>query len=637
MKHTVREQLLEVTARFEMLEFALFTTFNFSSDFFEQNVLPTLFGADLKDASRKARERTAHKGLMHTRVSVFYDPAVARGSADRFRYGAYPVYLGKQRRFHPKLIVLGGTDQAGTPWIYLAVMSANLTRSGWGLNCEGFADTWLHARKEQPAAALQDFLIWLHQQTRRRRGDEALTEALAFFDRLQERRSKDDPQGGRRAEKDGLRFYASPSHSSLWAFLAQEYSKPRFVRAASPYWGDAQRIASTLDGVQLELIASRGPLDLQRSKLGAETLSQLNVDAATVLTWSHDNARFFHLKMYEVVTSRTRVTGLGSCNFTEAGQFWLDEDGREAGNAECMLFDETKIPWLPTEKLRPTAIPPTSENEDTPPCWPVFIAVEYDWAQHCYRWWLDGDPGEDALTLSLPDGEPAFKIGKHHEGSRHGRLLKRVFQFDWHGETYEGLVSEVNLRFSDLRYGGLLSPQQILESWSRGGASEPEWKDSEEDDEEEGDEEDNGDKDTGEAHTSAEILANPREPFDWFTFFRTLATWRDRIAAVNDNSRELIDLLVARTDSVSTMAAAALADQMPTAGRWIVVDECLRLLRRHAGIPEVKVQVTALQEAIGELEKNLTRELSDDLRSRGRKANPAEVFAWYAKRMRRMA
>lgn len=625
MKNTLRGRLLEVAECFGSLEFALFTTFGFSPGFFECNVLPTLFGMDLEDGSRQSRAQAVHKGLVHTRVSVFYDPCVADGGEDRLRYGAFPVYLGAQRRFHPKLIVLGGTDRQGLPWIYLAVMSANLTRAGWGANCEGLADVWLHARSEQPAAALRDFLQWLAGQCRP--GREALAQALAFYNRLQERRSrKTDPGQHTLADTGGVRFYAAPVHDSLWRFLAGSYGKLRAVRAGSPYWGGGRRIAHSLAGVALELVAARGPHDLQRTGLGADTLQQLGVAASQVRTWCHDRARFFHLKIYEVEARGRKVAGLGSCNFTEAGQFWRDEQGRESGNAECMLFAESGAPWLPTEKLPPGAMPEHTGGEDAPPAWPLYVTVAYDWQRHAYQWWLQGDPGGHAVSLHLPDGGQAIEIHGQPQSGRPGPLRGRVFRFVWKGQTCQGLVAETGLRYSDLRYGMQLSPQQILAAWCSAAPEEPQAPGQEDD----------GEDGTLDRPVAGQVQEGQDEVFDWFMFFRSLAAMRQRIQAEGDgNPHALMYLLVARTDSLASMAAAAQSAKMPVAGRWVVVQACLRELQPYRAMPEVGVQHRALKAALEQLRQLLSADLQRTLNTRGLSADPAQLLQWYEKQLGR--
>lgn len=135
MRVTLRERLSGVADSFATLEVALFTSFNFHADFFEQNVLSALFGVEV-GVTRAAREQLVHRGLRHTQVGVFYDPSAAKPGAKSFRYTAYPVFV-PGRLFHPKLILLFGRDHGGVAWIYIAAMSANLSLSGWGRNCEG--------------------------------------------------------------------------------------------------------------------------------------------------------------------------------------------------------------------------------------------------------------------------------------------------------------------------------------------------------------------------------------------------------------------------------------------------------------------------------------------------------------------
>ena len=472
---------LSVVARFETLEFALFTSFNFNPDFFEQNVLPTLFGLDLADkASPRANEQHVHKQLMHCRVAVAYDPAVAEAGAGRFRYSACPVYLGGQRRFHPKMIVLGGTvkdkdakgRETSVQWLYLAVTSANLTLAGWGRNCEGFADVWLHARAEKPSSDLEGFLRWLIP--RADGPDGVFAQAVSFFEGLQQTRTKINPEGIWR-EQPAMRLYAAPQHASLWSFLGNAYGRPRVVRAGSPYWGEASRIAAALQDVELHLIAAIKHNDSQKTNLGHDTLAQLNLPLANVKRWCNDKERFFHIKLYGVETTRTNIVGAGSCNFTEAGQFWKDPQGLEAGNVEAMLFDTmemAKMAWPSQERLSPEALAEASAAEDeAPPAWPVYVHVMYDWKSKRYLWRLEGEPRNLDVQLQLPDAGPGIVIDASRTGARTGILLTRRFSFTWNETLYYGIVCETNLSCSDFAYGDCLAPQTILESWYANGAA----------------------------------------------------------------------------------------------------------------------------------------------------------------------
>ena len=67
MSTTIRERLVEVAGKFHTIEVALFSTFNFNTDFFEQNVLPALFGVDPGD-TRATREQAVHRGPQRRRA-----------------------------------------------------------------------------------------------------------------------------------------------------------------------------------------------------------------------------------------------------------------------------------------------------------------------------------------------------------------------------------------------------------------------------------------------------------------------------------------------------------------------------------------------------------------------------------------
>jgi hypothetical protein len=470
---TVRERLLEVSSKFERIESAVFTSFNFNADFFEQNVLPTLFGVDVREGSRKAREQTVHKRLADTSVAVFYDPSVASTSTKAYRYAAHAVFLGGQRRFHPKCIFIAGTDADGTLWLYIAAMSANLGITGWGRNCEGFFDTWVHAKTEQPARAAIHFLGYLDAALERRpTKDRSLANLIERLAVLRGQRSRTDPEGGAWADKAGTQLYFSPLHRSMWSFVEEAYGgRIEEVLAASPYWGEGSAIKAALAGRRLQLVASLSAPAFKSTQLGDETLAQLGVDARDVLTWSNDQGRFFHIKLYRITIRGQEITGTGSCNFTSAGLQW-GAPGSESGNVECMLFDRRDFIWPRTEKLRSSAIASQTDNTDAPPAWPVYVHVQYDWERRSFSWDVDGRKGSDEIDLQLPDGHGFFAVEKD-QGSRKGELKSRVFRFRYRGEAYTAFVAEVNLAYSDRRYGALLSPGQILESWRSGAPAEP--------------------------------------------------------------------------------------------------------------------------------------------------------------------
>lgn len=630
---TIRDRLFEVAQKFTRVEFALFTTFNFNADFFEQNVLPTVFGVDVRETSRRAKEQAVHKHLAESRAAVFYDPSAARPSKTAYRYAAHPVFLGQQRLFHPKCIFIAGTDSNDTLWLYIAVMSANLSLSGWGRNCEGFSDIWVHTRSEQPAAAAIEFLGDLAGRLgQRTKSDGLLQDLLTRLGDLHDRRCKQDPEDTPRLAKDGARLYFSPLHPSLWSFVHAAYkAKIEKVQVASPYWGEGTAIKAALGEVPLQLIASRRAPQFDVALLGKDTLGQLGVREDKVQTWSNDDkdrGRFFHIKLYRIAVGGRVVTGTGSCNFTSRGLMWRT-DGVDTGNVECMLFNEGDFDWPKTMALQPACILEQTDNQDAPQAWPVYVHVQYDWEKHRYSWDLDGRPPGERIELQLPD-QSAFVELDEDEGSRAGVLKSREFKFRWREKTYVGIVAELKLAHSDRLYGTLLTAGQILDSWRSGAPSEPPLPDSED----EVSQPSITAADMSEVAAKLPPLDEPVQPFDWFLFFRCVLQRRERIDQVKSNRRDLLELLVTRTDSAARMAAAAMVDAMPPAGRWIVVHECLKLLKPYRSNPEVRAHLKKIEDDLDTLRKDVTRCLAALVQERRLGCDPADLLAWYELKLR---
>lgn len=619
----IRERLAAVAARLAHIDVALFCTFSFGADFFEQNVLPALFGAE-PGASRAVREARVHKGLLTTRVGVFYDASMLTPSRRRFRYAATPVYLGQRKLFHPKNIVLFGRDAQGVQWVYVAAMSANLTISGWGKNVEGVADTWIHARAEQPARALFEFLAWLKDTTRP--GSDALAAAHAVWTELREYRKVDDPEGGNADSKRHLRLYFSPLHGSLWDFVAKAYGVPTAVLAASPYWGDSTEAAKKLSQARLELVAARCAPHFRSVNLGKNTLAQLypkDFPKVAVRTWHGDRGRFYHLKLYQVDTCRGKFLGLGSCNFTDQGQFWTPK----TGNVESMLFDRT-VPELPAQaQLNDAEILPASSSDDMPDILPAYVFLQYDWREGRFRWHLAGSGSALPVILHLPDGgTPVTLAADGAKGQRKGALQARTFKFACAGgEVYEGLVEELNVDASTLTYGRMLAVDDILESWRLRSAAEPPPP---------------SDDDGPEPLPAPPAPPAPDggrqvAPFDWFLFFRCARDMERRLSQAAAERRSLVELALARSDSVLALCDAVLAGPMPPVAKWLVARECSQLLAPHvSAAPLLKARRKNLEKRMQALRTSVEKELEGALAVQRATGGAADVLAWYEKQLR---
>lgn len=622
MRTTLRERLSEVAGFYSTLEVALFTSFNFHADFFEQNVLPALFGAE-PGTARAAREQLVHRGLLHTQVGVFYDPSAAKPGANSFRYTAYPIFV-PGRLFHPKLILLFGRDRSGESWLYVASMSANLSLSGWGRNVEGFADTWIHSATEQPAKAVRELLEWLRQQSIPRNSKrDALISAISWLQgRLKPRRSRSDPEQGDWANKAETRLYISPSHTSMWQFVRTEYGAISNIRAASPYWGGTEAIAKELVGVPLQLTAAHCPPKMASVGLCQTTVDALMPDQRThskaLSAWADDKARFRHLKLYEVRTARIgAVTGIGSCNFTVAGQFWKSSGLKPDGNVEAMLFDATVCKW-DTQPLNFSDLPATDAGDPARP-WPFYVAVDYDWREHSYAWHVQGELG-DAVTLNLHDGGPQVRLSAASKagakkGTRfsHRYTVERLDPSSGELEIFAGIVREVNLDSSTQIYGTPLDVQDILDSWQSGADTEPPPP------EPPGGQGDDTEKTPG---PNANNEAEAAVPFDSFAFYQSLRKLKSKLEAIPSTSPgAMIDWLVGRSDSVAAMARAFSENRHSLSASWIVLTECEGLLKAAARQPQVAVVLDVVREALAMKRVLLIDQMLEQLAHRGGKCS----------------
>ncbi|WEE75758.1 hypothetical protein LZ683_16500 [Comamonas testosteroni] len=636
MRVTLRERLSGVADGFATLEVALFTSFNFHADFFEQNVLSALFGVEV-GVTRAAREQLVHRGLRHTQVGVFYDPSAAKPGAKSFRYTAYPVFV-PGRLFHPKLILLFGRDHGGVAWIYIAAMSANLSLSGWGRNCEGFADTWVHARSEQPAQVVRELLTWLRENSVRGGRRDPLARAITWGDELQDRRSRADPEGNGWRDKIQTRLYFAPSHDSLWQFLRTQYGAISNVRAASPYWGGAEAIAKELAGVPLCLTAAHRPPQMAVVGIGQATVNVLMPDVSkrpeALSAWKNDKARFRHLKLYEVATARAGVvTGIGSCNFTVAGQFWKSGARKPDGNVEAMLFDTTTCDW-DTQPLALAGLP-EADADDSPQPWPFHVAVEYDWKARCHAWHTEGELGAATVTLNLHDGGTVLRLsdsaasGKRQDSRfSHRFTVTRVDPVDGEAEVFEGIVSETNLDDSTQIYGTPLTIEEILDSWKSGADAEPLRRHPSGEDEDDDTEDDTA---TQDADATAET-----QPFDSFALYQSLRKLRAKLDATADSSlRETVDWLVGRSDSVLALARAFSDGRHSPSAAWIVLSECEAILRPAARHAQVVAGLKAVREALARTRPLVIAQVREQLAQRHIRVDYAEsMLDWYQRQMR---
>lgn len=167
MRNALEQMLAQFTGG--KPNWALFTTFTFSSTFFEGNVLPLLAGMPLEDLKgSKVVRAELNDALRSVRTLVVCDRSANPQAKGDMRYGLLPVGL-EAGRFHPKLLLLGGPSlvDPARQALWLTVSSGNLSLSGWAIQREVAGVT---AVTRQHRDALLPLLRWLQEQARERTG-----------------------------------------------------------------------------------------------------------------------------------------------------------------------------------------------------------------------------------------------------------------------------------------------------------------------------------------------------------------------------------------------------------------------------------------------------------------------------------
>ncbi|MFZ6720549.1 hypothetical protein [Undibacterium sp. Ji49W] len=648
-KYTIRSRLLEVCALFDSIDVALFSTFNFNGDFFEENVLPALFGMD-NDDSRPVRSREVHKALTKTSVGVIYDPSVAKHSGKAYRYTHYPVFIPGSL-FHAKNIFIIGkrkktdTNSSEESWIYVATLSGNLSLSGWGENCEVMADTWIHSKNEQPWSAMDQYLGWLNQQfSIKKSAHNPLAAAIRLMNEtIRERRSLVDPEGTSWKDKNHLRLYFSPLHDSFWDFAFDDVKEINTIEVASPYWGSVnecvnllEQKASFSDDVKISLVMDYLPLSSpKKTGLGIgdkDALAKTWSGNVAFELWKHETGRFHHLKLYRFGTDKGVISAVGSCNFSRPGLFWNlgKKDGKKiSGNVESMMLDMHEgIDW-PTRPASDIDFSEENTSDDAPKPLPYYVVVFYDWKSGEYSWSLTGNPGAQSIRLKLSDFDIMIDEA-HREGKKSGKLDKSQYTFSsGDGDEMSGFVIELNLEDSTREYITPLATDLILQSWLQGTVNEPMPG-------EKGDADGDGESDNDPLDENL-VLKDDKEQslfFDFYDFYRAIAGIEKKLATSSGDG-EILELLLSRSDSVKALGSAMTKSAHSTSVKYLVLNECIRLMKNSK---EKKLHsfIKKFQKNIDEYRLMVMHDMENEL-SKGTPIDVSELLSWYEKQFRSAA
>lgn len=160
-KAKLRDQLINIINSFEKIDKIIFTTYDFSASFFEDNIIGKI--AQIDEISNINQIKACNDMLKEMNISMFYDCNSLSNFEKKLTYNTFPVEI-ETGVFHPKIIVIYG-KKANKEEIHLFVSSANLTVSGYGRNVEGVIH--IDVNQTELAGDLRNFLNKLFEYDKR--------------------------------------------------------------------------------------------------------------------------------------------------------------------------------------------------------------------------------------------------------------------------------------------------------------------------------------------------------------------------------------------------------------------------------------------------------------------------------------
>ena len=438
-------------------DLVLFTSFNFSAAFFENNVLPLLCGNPIEQFKNAPLPRDAlNRQLEGIKVLVACDHSAQPEPKSNLRYGLLPVGLNGGR-FHPKIILLAGSGADGKPALWLSVSSANLSYSGWGANREVVGITPV---KAQHARELAPLLQWLRQQAEHRA---ALASGSAvqeegdsrqvlddLLDALRTQRLPDEQAQGLPDLHLALPPAALAGHPALLTALlgGQRWDSASVI---SPYWsGVAQLLQAAGTGTAFQLVPSIAPSGEIKFPLPPEPG---NLDYAR---FAEEPQRYTHAKAMLLSGPGRKALCIGSANFTRAA---LLPDGQHSlANVEAMLRYQVGADYswstLLTRLDAGTALDSEDADEGAPPLPPFLSDVVYDWDGKCFHCSITPAPGRVLGQVTLEIGGRTlhcdFNTAQPQRATveaalRHAvRSYKLIYTDGQEPRIHVGLVTQLN-------------------------------------------------------------------------------------------------------------------------------------------------------------------------------------------------
>ena len=469
-RHLMRNALSYMLKQFKdgRPEHVLFTSFNFSASFFENNVLPLLCGIPVDEIKVSSLERnTINRELVDIKTVVVCDRSAKPEPKGNLRYGLMTVGL-KRGRFHPKIILMSGTLVDGRPGLWLSVASGNLTYSGWARHREVVGTTPV---TQSHAAELKLLVEWLLKQANDKialvissEGDAQLVNEegnirqvlknLLFC--LEKHGQPDDQDSSLPSLHLALPAAVVANHQALLPALldGQEWTDATII---SPFWGGVSELLAQIKAIHYHFVPA-----MQPEGYAFPVVNPIDANAISYRRFIQDPERYTHAKVMLFSAPAMQVLCIGSANFTTAA---LLQGKGYLSNVEAMLryrqdVDDSWSNFL--VNLDRESSPEVDVDEDVPPLPPFEADVIYDWhrKQFFCRVKLESDADLSQLTLEVGVQRHEFSTCDTSEQiatisvrlRQPVRSYKLVFVSGKGSMVYVGLVTQLNAADDELDY-----------------------------------------------------------------------------------------------------------------------------------------------------------------------------------------
>ncbi|MEI8348698.1 MAG: hypothetical protein WCI77_00955 [Candidatus Omnitrophota bacterium] len=636
MHIVLREQLSDHIRILESVECALFTSFTFDPVFFENNILPILF--DIEKASEVRRRAQINERLAASPCVVFYDNSTMPSGGGIYRYQAKGIHL-RDKFFHPKNAIVAGYYQ-DAPMVIVSASSANLKYQAWGSNVEAAAFIQINSKKQQAYRTLYKFCIYLRDELKVSDSD-ALNRMIAFLNKMPE-------SNVRFPDYDG-ELYFSPlagNRKGFPEFLNEEAANKREKLVVySPYWGG--NLSSLADKFMASQIVVRPAFmkDLKTYGLTKDQLIQLGSLECSIekTPESKEGYRFWHAKVYLLHSSsggKVRL-GIGSCNFTEMGL------SGENGNVESMVVynitkEEAEEFDIRCKKLEiPEEMKKEAKEEDSPQRPPFFIHVILDWEKEVYRVdfkWESKSMCQSCM-LSLPGNDDVDLLNLKNgsqipitNSPKSARTFRIRYNFETENNVFDGLIYEINMRFSQRNYTPTLGFHDIFESWCH---HDDYWADNVPDDggdgDKEGDEEDQAKKQEG-AESSA-----PQE-LDYYEIYQGFYGLFKKLETGKEGSGALSRYLITRPDSIYNVIKRISDANLDIISKYIILTECEILVKKvenEMGVKVDKMLKDEIKKYLPNIRVQVESLIEDKDKKRIKDKKGADAIIWFEREIER--